>query len=393
MGRIERLDSQTVEFAHDGRLLFVVTEDWYFLSHRLPLARAARARGWDVGVATRVGECEPLLRREGFRVFPLRALRRSSTNPIAEAAAIGELARIYRSFRPGVVHHVAIKPVLYGTMAARLVGVPRVVNALAGLGYLFSSRTIRARLLRRVAVGLLREAMDSRRVVTILQNPDDREVLVRLGITKPERTALIRGSGVDVDRFRPAAGEAASGVPVILYAGRMLRDKGIGELVGASRRLRDASIEVRVVLVGDPDPSNPSSIPEGTLHGWVEEGVVEWLGRRSDVDALLRGAAIACLPSYREGVPKFLLEAAASGVAIVSTDVPGCREIARDGDNALLVPPRDERALFEALSKLLDSQETRRRFGLRGREIVMAEFREQQVVDATLDLYRVGAAR
>ncbi len=255
-------------------LLYLVTEDWYFWSHRLPIARAARAAGWDVMVATRVAKHGERIRREGFRLVPI-GLRRHSLAPWREAAAIAELLRLYRRERPDLVHHVAMKPVLYGSLAAALAGVPAVVNALAGMGYVFASSGVKARLLRPLIRTAFRWLLDRPNSRLILQNPDDIAAMTK-GTVTAERVALIRGSGVDTQIFRPR--DEPEGTPVAVMVSRMLWDKGVGELVEAARLLRRREVPLRVVLVGPPDPDNPASIPERQLRDWDASGDVAWWG-------------------------------------------------------------------------------------------------------------------
>lgn len=367
------------------KLLYLVTEDWYFCSHRLPIARAAREAGAEIAVATRVGDQGERIEAEGFRLIPI-FLRRRSRNPLREARAILEIVRIYRRERPDLVHHVALKPTLYGALAATLTGVPAVINALTGLGFVFISPGWSARILRPLVRGFLRLVLNRPASRLILQNPDDKGLLEGAGVIAPERVVLIPGSGVDTARFAPAP--EPPGTPVAVLVSRMLWDKGVGETVAAARMLRDRGVPLRVVLVGDPDPENPASVPLEQLRRWQAEGAVEWRGHVDDVAAVLREAHIAVLPSYREGLPKSLLEAAAAGRPIVASDVPGCREIARHGENGLLVPVRDARALAAALERLAGDGELRRRLGRRGREMVEEGYSEAAVVARTLALYR-----
>jgi len=365
------------------KLLFLVTEDWYFVSHRLPLAVAARQAGYEVTVVTHVGEHGNTIRDAGLRLIPIELSRRGK-NPFSEMMLIVRLIAIYRRERPDIVHHVAMKPVLYGSLVARFAGVRHVVNALAGLGWLFTSES-------RLAVALGRGVLFAFRMLlnrgaVIVQNPDDMRWLVVLGI-EPSRIHLIRGSGVDVNRFSLTL--EPNGEPVVVLASRMLWDKGVGEFVAAAKNLKQRGVAARFVLVGDPDPANPASIPPGLLESWHAEGVIEWWGHRNDMVQVIAQSHLVCLPSYyREGLPKVLLEAAACGRAIVTTDMPGCREIVSHGDNGLLVPPRDEAALTDALQALLQDPDRRIHMGARGRERAIQEFSVDKVVAETLALYR-----
>lgn len=366
------------------KILFLVTEDWYFCSHRLPVARAARDAGAEVVVATRVDRHRDAIEREGFRVIALD-WRRRSRNPLRELAAIAAIVRCYRSERPDIVHHVAVKAAVYGGVAASLAAHPRQVAAIAGLGYVGTSSQLRARLLRPVVRALFRRVINRPETRVIVQNPDDERALVAGGLFDRDRVRVIRGSGVDVDRFHPGA--PAGGPVVALLAGRMLWSKGVADAVEAARILAARGCAIRVVLAGDPDDENPESVGRERLRRWSDDGVVEWRGHVDDMPAAWRAAHIGLLPSYREGLPKTLLEAAACGLALVATDVPGCREAVRHEDNGLLVAPRSPQALAGALERLVSEPETRRRMGARSRERAASEFAEAIVVEATLALY------
>lgn len=366
------------------RLLFLVTEDWYFCSHRLPLACAARDAGFDVAVATRVTAHGERIRAAGLRLIPL-TLRRSGRNPWRELMSIAEITRLYRAEKPDIVHHVALKPVLYGSLAARIAAIPSVVNALAGMGYVFTSGKPSARLLRPLVTLAFRLLL--KRGCIILQNPDDRAVLLKAGVAFPEQITLIRGSGVDTAHFTPVP-EPDAAVPLVVLPARMLWDKGVGEFVAAAHMLRDEGLAARFMLAGDRDPDNPAAIPAAQLETWRAAGIVEWHGRQEDMARLLAQSHIVCLPSYREGLPKALLEAAASGRAIVATDVPGCREAVRHGVNGLLVPARDAAALADALRRLITDPALRREFGQRGREMAEKKFSVEKITAETLALYR-----
>ncbi len=365
-----------------GKILFLVTEDWYFCSHRLPVARAARDAGLEVVVATRVNAHGDRIEAEGFRLIPIKMVR-SGRNPWRELRTLTELIALYRRERPDIVHQVAMKPVLYGSIAARLARVPATVNALAGLGYVFASRG--ASPLRPAIRIVLRAVLGATRGRVVVQNSDDARALAELGLP-PAQVTVIRGSGVDLERFRPTPPPA--GEVVVSMVSRMLWDKGVGELVEAARTLKRAHPGVRVQLVGPPDPENPASIAEETLRGWHAEGIVAWLSGSEDVARIWSESHIAVLPSYREGLPKALLEAAACGRPIVATDVPGCREIVRHRESGLLVAPRDARALSEAIAELAVHESLRERMGRRGRELVEQDFSEARVAQETMALYR-----
>lgn len=366
------------------KLLFFVTEDWYFCSHRLALAVAAREAGFEVAVVTRVSEHGEIIRRAGLDLIPFEISRRGM-NPFMELAALIRLMAIYRREKPDLVHHVAMKPVLYGTLAARLAGVPHIVNALAGMGWLFTSAKMMARFVKLLVRLTFRFLL--RQTWVIVQNPDDAALMAGAGL---ESVRLIRGSGVDVEVFRPEPEPA--GPPLVVLPARMLWDKGVGEFIEAARQLKERGVIARFALVGEPDPENPATVTEEQLAAWHAETVVEWWGQRDDMAQVYAQAHVVCLPSYREGLPKALLEAAACGRPIVATDVPGCRVIVRDGDNGVLVPVRDAPALAEALARLIADPDMRRRMGESGRALAVGEFSQERVIAETLAVYREAMA-
>lgn len=370
-------------------LLFVVTEDWYFRSHRLPVARAARDAGWRVVVATRVGEEGEAIAAEGFDVFPLE-LRRGEHRPWREFGAFSGLLRVHREVAPDIAHHVALKPILYGGPVTALTRVPVVVNAIAGMGFVFTSEGPRARLLRPVVRLALALLLRRRASYSVVQNPDDAAAIRALGVPA-ERVVTIPGSGVDTVRFAPTP-EPAEPVVAALVS-RMLWDKGVGEFVEAARLLRAQGVPLRLWLVGAPDPENPGSVPAEQLRAWEAEGVVTWRGVSDDVPGVWARAHIAVLPSYREGLPKSLLEAAACSRALIAADVPGSREVARHRQTGLLVPPRDPVALARAIRTLGEDGQLRRRLGDEGRRLAEREFSEAHIVRRTLDLYRQALKR
>jgi glycosyltransferase involved in cell wall biosynthesis len=365
------------------RLLYLITEDWYFWSHRVDLARAARNAGYDVIVATRVTDHGDRIQEEGFQLEPLKLVRRSR-NLFREVDAVAELVRLYRRVKPDVVHHVALKPILYGSLAAWLARVPAVINAFAGLGYTFMDE--RNRLLRWCTKTALKTVLGFGHSVVLVQNRDDQDRLIGEGVVPVSQMRIIAGSGIDVARY--SLQPQPPGTPVIVLPARMLWDKGIGEFVEAARWLKQKGAHARFILVGRRDEHNPAAIPETRLNQWVKEGVVEWWGHREDMPAVYAEAMLVVLPSYREGLPKVLLEAAACGKALVATDVPGCREIVRDRFNGLLVSPRDPLALAAAIQELLSDREVREVMGQRSRNRVIAEWSCPQIAEQVLALYR-----
>jgi glycosyltransferase involved in cell wall biosynthesis len=368
------------------KILFLITEDHFFWSHRLPVARAAVRDGFEVIVATRVLGDAQRIRDEGFRLIPLKLIR-ECYSPLNEFPAIHQIRRIYPSEKPDIVHHIALKPVLYGSIAALGRREMRVINALTGLGYLAASSSPKAAFLRPLIWGAFRYLLNRPNQQVLLQNQDDRRLLISKLKISPEKISIIRGPGVDLKLFHPSP--EPGGTPLVLLASRMLWNKGIQEFVDAAKSLRNRGVTARFVLAGDTDLGSPSGIPRQQLLDWQNSGAVEWLGHRKEMPQIFEQANLVCLP-FRggEGIPKALMEAAASGRAIVATDVPGCREIVRQGINGLLVPPRNATALAEAIEKLLKDSAMRSRMATLGREIAVNEFSEETVVHQTLALYR-----
>jgi glycosyltransferase involved in cell wall biosynthesis len=369
------------------KLIFLVTEDWYFWSHRLPMARAAQQAGFDVAVATRVTAHGARIAAAGFRLIPMR-WRREEIGPWASLVAIAEIYRLYRRERPFMVHHVAHKAAILGGIAALLARVPRIVSFIAGVGYMGTSRSRHAQLVGGAARLLWPVLLLRRHCRVIVQNDDDRAVIESLRPGAAGRIAVIRGSGVDLDHFEPLP-EPPSPPTTAAYIGRMIAIKGVASLVEAQRLLRAEGIELQLLLVGTPDLANPSSFDEATLRAWSKRPGIVWCGYREDVREIWAAAHIAALASEGgEGVPKTLLEAAAAGRAIVATDVPGNRDIARNGVNAILVPPGDAYALATALKALASDPARRRAYAAAGRSLVAEGFSEEAVSAATVALYR-----
>ncbi len=368
------------------RLLIVVNNAAFFTSHRLPLGLAAIAAGFEVHVACPPSPALDALPAHGFHVHPV-PLSRGRNTLASEGGTLRALIRLYRRLRPDIVHHVTVKPVLYGSLAARIARVPAVVNAMSGLGYLYTTSGSVAALRRAAVETLYRVAFRQPKLRVIFQNPDDRDIFVRRRLLRSRDTRLVRGSGVDPDEFiqRP---EPEGDNPFIVLPARLLWDKGVGEFVEAARLLRSRGVVATLVLVGDVDEGNPSSVPLDQLERWVSEGTVEWWGFRSDMPDVYARSSIVCLPSYREGVPRSLLEAASCGRAIVTSDVPGCREVVTDGVNGLLVPHRDAVALADALQSLIQAPERRTRMGRAGRHRVEQEFTVDFLVGQQLAIYR-----
>jgi glycosyltransferase involved in cell wall biosynthesis len=372
------------------KLLFVVTEDWYFCSHRLPLAVGAIEAGFDVAIATRITDHRDVIQKAGIEIHSWN-VSRGSTNVFTELKALFKLLKIYREAKPDLVHQVALKPVLYGSFIAKMVGPKKIVNALGGMGFVFSNEKKNTQRLRTFILSGFKWLLCNKGSVLILQNPEDCALMVDEAGVDAESIRLIRGAGVNVQQFDMST--EPIGIPLIILPARMLWDKGIGEYVEAARLLKAEGVVARFGLVGGIDESNPAAISLDQLRNWTDAGYVEWFGRRDDMPEIFHQANIVCLPSYREGLPKALLEAAACGRAIVATDVPGCREIVENGRNGILVPARDPIALTAALKKLIFAPDLRRQMGANGRDMVIDAFSEEAVVKETLSVYKKLALR
>jgi glycosyltransferase involved in cell wall biosynthesis len=375
------------------KLLFLVTEDWYFCSHRLPVARAARDAGFAVVVATRVREHGEQIRDEGFALRPIR-WRRRGDGPLGAARAIAAITSLYRAERPDILHHVALKPVLFGGLARRLAfawseGAPVAVDAVMGLGSGFTATTAAARLRRPPLSLALRLAAGGGRDRVVVQNPEARAALGELGIAAA-RMVVFRGSGVDISHFVPLPAPSVAAVTVALVS-RMLRDKGVLDAATAIRRLRARGLNIELLLAGPTDPDNANSLTEAELRALAAEPGIEWLDAVDDVRTVWGRAAIAVLPStYGEGVPKALLEAAACGRPLIAADVPGCREAVHPGETGILVPPHNIDALAEAIAALAADPLRRTAMGRAGRALIERQFADEIVARETLALYRVG---
>jgi len=367
-------------------LLYLVTEDWFFASHWLPIARAARDAGWRVVVATRVEAHGEAIAAEGFELVPL-AWRRGPVSPVALAREVLAVTRLYRRVRPDLVHHISLKPILVGGLAARLSRIQPVVNAITGFGYSVggdgeASNRTRARLFRILPFVTRRPGS-----LMVFENGDDMAVAVSAGIADARRTEVIRGAGVDTKHFRPLL-EPDSDHVTVGYCGRMLAQKGVQDLVEAVHLARRRNPGLRLLMAGKSDPGNPGSLAEATLEAMATDPAVDWLGHLPDVRDLWRRVDIACVPSRGgEGVPKALLEAGACGRPVVATDVPGCREVVVDGKTGVMVPPRDPEALAGALADLAENAERRRAYAVAIRDKVEAEFAEPAIVGAMLAVY------
>jgi len=366
------------------RLLYVVTEDWYFLSHRLPMARAAKAAGYDVHVATRIKEGRMVIEKEGFTTHAL-SWSRGSLSAFGSLAAVLELRRLFRKLDPDILHNVSLKPVLLGTAASLGLSDTATVNSVTGLGTLFIGEAKLSEITRRAVRFALRHLLRRPRSKTVVQNPDDRAFVIALGA--PEETVvLIPGSGVDTELLTPLP--EPSPPVTAAYIGRMLADKGVHILIQALALLGKRGVPLQLLLAGDCDKENPGSLVPEQLREFANLYGINWLGQVADIRDVWRRAHFAVLASRREGLPKSLLEAAACGRAMVATDAPGCREIAIEGKTALTVSVDDVTALADAMEKLAGDAALREKFGKAARALVEAKFSAESIGQQTVALYK-----
>jgi glycosyltransferase involved in cell wall biosynthesis len=369
------------------RIVFVDNSLDGFRRDRMQLVQAARDIGLEVHVAAPRGRPRPDGDTDAF-TFHAIPMTRKGTSIWREPATVLALLRLYRSLRPSLVHHLRLKPVLYGSLAANLAGVPAVVNTLTGLGFIFTDQSEKTAPVRKWVEMGCRRAFRHPNLRVVFQNPDDRAVFIRKGIIAGEQAAVIKGSGVDLSVYRPSAEPA--GPPVVILASRLLWDKGVAQFVEAARVLKSEGVQARFALVGEPDLGNPAAIPREQLEVWQECGEIEWWGLQEAerMPGVLARCHIVCLPSYREGIPRILIEAAASGRPIVTTDAPGCRELVRPGINGIIVPSRDTTSLVGALRFLIEHPEMRVSMGANNRQIAVQEFSQELVIAQFMAVYR-----
>ena len=374
------------EVAVSMKVLIVANSDWGMYNFRLPLAAALLAHGVEVVLLCPEGPYSARMRKAGHRVLDWH-LRRRSLGPIAEAGALLHLVRLYRKERPDAVHHFTVKPNIYGTLAASWAGVPHIVNTWTGLGFVFS-QTGRARAIRVILIPIMKWIGHLRRVWTVFQIQRDLQTFIDRRLVRSERAVVIAGTGVDVSRYSPIE-SAPSEAPIVLMASRLLWEKGVGEFVQAATLLRDRGVATRLWLAGAPDPGNPGSLTSDEMERLEQEGAVTLLGHRSDMPDLLRQASVFVLPTYyNEGVPLSLLEAAATGLPLVATDIEGCQIVVHHCVNGFIVPRRDSEALAEAIAVLAADPELRLQMGRAGREIAVNDFDQDGTVKQYLNVYR-----
>jgi glycosyltransferase involved in cell wall biosynthesis len=369
------------------KVLLFANTDWYLYNFRQSLARALRDAGHEVLLLSPDGPYGEKLRELGFRWEPAPMVRRS-LNPLREYALVQWLRRLINREKVDLVHGFTIKPAVYVSIAARLAGIRARVNAVAGMGYVFTSNAPRALVLRPVIRRLFRYALDGDGARLILQNPDDVAMFSRARLVEPDKVRLIPGSGVDCSRFTPVNGRRPSERFRVVLPARLLWDKGLAEYVEASRLLRARGVPVDFLLAGEPDPGNPAAVAEDVVRGWVEDDLVQWLGHVRDMPGLFNSVHAVVLPSYREGLPKGLIEAAACALPLVTTDVPGCREVVTHGQDGLLVPVKNAPALADAIARLQADPALCQRLGAAARNKALTQFEERSVIERTLTVYR-----
>ncbi|MEW6996841.1 glycosyltransferase family 4 protein [Colwelliaceae bacterium BS250] len=366
------------------KILFVVNDDWFFISHRLPIAIKARELGYDVHIATGSYQGESKLKSYGFSHHTF-SIARAKVNPFSDLNTIFSLYCLYRKLAPDLVHHITIKPVIFGGIAARLARIPAVVSAISGLGVIFIQEGVVAKIKKMIVGNLYRLALGSKNSITITQNKDDKEIIQRLARLPNSKMRLIKGSGVDLDKFSFSEIPNHSNCKVILLA-RMLKDKGVVEFYNAAIILKRDYSNVEFILAGDVH-DNPASLTQIELDNWNTGGVIKWIGHQDNPIETIKSADIVVLPSYREGLPKVLLEAAAIGRPIVTTDVPGCRDAVLADETALLVPVKESEPLAFAIKQLLDSSEKRATFGRNARAFMEKEFSIDSVVEKHIKIF------
>ena len=367
------------------KLHFVVNEDWAFISHFYERAVAAKSAGYNVGISAHLGDKRNILEEAGFALFP-HHISRSGINPLVEIRNLFALVKVFRASKPDIIHLIALKPIVIGAIAARIYGKAQVVCAPIGMGYLFSSNDRKARLLQPLVRFVLRRLLNFKNTQVIIENDEDCESLVSGKFVKTSNIRVIKGAGVDLSLYK-AIPENLDAKVVTMFS-RVLRDKGVLDYVEAAKIVHREFPEAVLQLVGDCDPGNPTSFSESEVRSWESAGSIKWLGYRTDVPELLAASNIVCLPSYREGLPKTLIEACAAQRAIVATDVTGCREVVSHGSNGLLVQVRNLENLAKAISQLLGDQVQRTAFAKNGRARAENEFASPIVIERTLAVYK-----
>ncbi|MHA1539264.1 MAG: glycosyltransferase family 4 protein [Alphaproteobacteria bacterium] len=368
------------------KLLFFVAEDWYFYSHRFVLAAIAQKKGFDVVVATRVSTLQKEIEDAGLKLIPLNHFRRRSRNPITFLRGIFEIYKIYKTERPDIVHHVAMKPILFGSLAAKITRIPLRVNTIAGLGQIFTAEKGLLRILRPFVKFSLRLLINNKKNHIIFQNEDDKTAFRFL---KKAETHLIRGVGINTDYFQTLPDPQNKRL-IVAFVGRFLWHKGIRDFIVAAQLVKRNGLDVRMIMVGKTDEDSPSAIPLERIQQWDRQSLIEYWGYATDIREVWKQANVAVLPSFGEGLPKSLVEAAACGRPIIATDVPGCREVCIDGETGILVHPHFPRGIYEAILRLSENAALRKKFGANARKKVKESFDEVKILKQILEIYDIA---
>jgi len=368
-----------------NKILLVANTDWYLQNFRTSLGKFLQNQGFEVVFVSPNGEFVQEIEKNGFNHIIWNVGRRSM-GLTSELKSIWKLIKIYKQEKPLLVHHFTIKPVLYGSLAAKLSKINAIVNSITGLGYIFLNESWRGKLLRTFLFPIYKFALNNKKSHTIFENQGDREIFLENHFVTSTLTSIIQGVGVDEEYFYPSH-EPLNDIPLIIFPARLLYDKGVETLVDASRILKDKT-KVKIALVGDLDPGNPSMIDKSVIQKWEKEGLIEWWGFQSDMLRIYQSCNLVTLPSLGEGLPTVLIEAASCGRAIVATDVAGCRDVVLDGVNGILVPPKDPNALANAILFLINDAKKREKMGQEGRKIVLEKFTSKKVNEETLKVYQ-----
>lgn len=366
------------------KVLFVITEDWALISHRLHLVEAAVNAGYEVALATRINKHRKIIEDRGIKVFDWR-LNRGSLNPIKEIMAIISLIKVMLVFKPNIIHAVAQKPVIYAGIAKKIYFRSSLIGTLGGVGFVFTSKSLKAVLLKPLLKLLLKFALFGEKTRLILQNKDNVNTIEKINIINKNYIRLVRGAGVEIKKFLP--GKLPSGTPTVILPGRMLWDKGVGEFFRVAKCIKERNIKARFVLVGDIDLNNPESIEQAQIDKWIKSGIIEQWGRCDNMEKVYKKSSIVCLPSYNEGLPKVLLEAGSSSRPAIAFDVPGCREVITNNVNGFLVQFRNEKALEKALVKLINNKKLCEKMGKSGRKIVERHFASEIINYQTFNIW------
>ena len=369
------------------KILIFVNYLSFFVSHRLPIAEALLAKGFEVfiGYGELRGADPKLLEQRGFKVnfIPMQP---GGFNLLKDLKTIYCIWVFFKRVKPDIVHLVTIKPYLYGGIISRLCGVQGLITAVSGLGTLFVNKDLKSKLIRLLLYPIYKLAFNHLNQKVIVQNKDDLKVLVNWGVLNPSKVKLLKGSGVKLENFTNL--DEPGGTTTVCFAARLLRDKGVYEYVSAAKLLKERGIKAQFLLAGDLDINNPTGLKLDDLNKLKGEGYVKIIGYQKDIPTLYAKSHIICLPSYREGFPKSLIEAVAASRAVVTTDVPGCRDAIIPNKTGLLVPVKDPQKLADALQWLIENPKERIAMGKEGRKFAEKEFPIEKIILSHLDIYQ-----